>query len=123
MRQDRGSVSILGVALMALTMVLGAAAVQAGAVVVTQSSVNATADLAALAAAQVDRDQRASGASGATALVAACHEASKVVAAQGGAVVSCSRSQSQSVTVTVADYAGPFEVTAAARAGAVPLTF
>lgn len=115
--------SILGVALIGVTVLLGVAAVQAGAVVVTQASVNATADLAALAAAHVDRDQRASGATGFAALSAACLEAANVAQAQGGALTSCTRSPGESVTVMVQGFAGPFEVVATARAGAVALTF
>lgn len=115
--------SVLGVAVMGVTVLLGVVAIQAGAVVVTQASVNAAADLAALAAARVDRDQRASGATSSAALSAACQEAAKVAQAQGGAVVACTRSSGESVKVAVQDFAGPFEVVATARAGAVTLTF
>ncbi len=120
---DRGSVSVLGVAVMGVTVLLGVAAVQAGAVVVTQAGVNAAADLAALAAAHVDRNERASGASSSAALGAACQEAAKVAQAQGTALTSCVRSSGESVTVLVRDFAGPFEIQASARAGSVALTF
>ncbi|WP_291378819.1 Rv3654c family TadE-like protein [Demequina sp.] len=100
-RHDEGSASPVIVALIAVVVVLAAAASHVGAGVIAHAQAGGAADLAALAAAQTDRDWRAQGASPAVALERAC-EAAKDLAHRNGATLSrCARGSGGSVMVVV----------------------
>lgn len=101
------------VATVALLLAGGATALQQG------SRARGAADLAALAAARVDRDQRALGWSLGAALAEACAEAEAVAALNGARVEECSRGANASVIVTVSVPAsgGARGAMATARAG------
>ena len=79
----------------------------------------AAADLAALAAARVDRDSRAQGASAVSGLQSGCQAAIAVASRNGVAMTSCQRGPQFSVNVTVElrVRAWPGPLRASARAG------
>lgn len=101
-----------------VTMGLGAIAVAGGATAREQAG--STAELAALAAARVDRDKRVGGVSDRAALRAACSAAADVTASNGGHLIACARAASHSVLITVAIDSPWGDAKATARAGAVP---
>lgn len=116
---DAGSATPVVAAVLALACVMAVAITAWGGEIGRFAQARGAADLAALAAAHVDRQHRALGAGHSAALVAACGAATDVAAANGADVVSCRRGPEHSVIVTVR-VAGPrglANVTATARAG------
>lgn len=118
-KRDGGSATPVVLAVLAMIAIFGIAAVDGGAVMVANARTDSVADLTALAAARVDRDSRAEGASSDSALHAGCDVASQVAAVNGATVVSCLRGQWASVRVTVEMRlrAWPLPLRASARAG------
>lgn len=120
--RECGSATPIVVTVLAALIVVGLAAVEGGAVTVASARTEAAADLSALAAARVDRDARARGASSADALRAGCEAAAQVASRNGVALSVCERGQRLTVTVTVelSTHAWPRPLRSTARAGAVP---
>lgn len=116
---DEGSVVPVMVAVLAVTCVIGMIVTAWGGGLVRAAQARSAADLAALAAAQLDRDQRARGVSPDRALVAACARATDIAVANGASLDSCTRAVGHSVVVevTVAAPRGLPAATAIARAG------
>ncbi|NYI40286.1 pilus assembly protein TadG-related protein [Demequina lutea] len=116
---ERGSATPLVVAVLAMIAIVGLSAVDGGAVMVASAKTESVADLAVLAAARVDRDSRAEGASAGSALQAGCEAAREVASRNGMAVSSCVRGPRASVLVTVElrVRAWPGPLRASARAG------
>lgn len=98
---QRGSASPLVVAMIAVVMVLAAAASQAGAGLVADARASGAADLAALGAAQADRDLRAQGVSAAASLERACAEAEALSRRNGAILTRCARGNGRSIVVSV----------------------
>jgi hypothetical protein len=107
------------VAVLAVIVIVGLAAVEGGAVIVASAKNESAADLAALAAARVDRDLRAESASSGSALHAGCEAAREVASQNGVAMTSCLRGPRASVDVAVElrVRAWPVPLRASARAG------
>jgi len=106
-------------AVLAIIVMVALAAVDGGSVIVAATKTEAAADLAALAAARVDRDSRAQGASAESALKAGCEAAIAVASRNGVAMISCRRGPRLSVDITVElrVRAWPQPLRASARAG------
>lgn len=117
--RDSGSAAPVVVAALAIMVILGLAAVDAGAVMVAGTRTEAAADLAALAAARVDRDSRAEGASQASALQSGCEAAIEVASLNGATLTSCRRGPRMSVIIAaeLRVRAWPAPLHASARAG------
>lgn len=116
---ERGSVSPVIVAVIAVVMVLTAALAQVGAGLVASARASGAADLSALAAAREDRDLRALGAGSAWSLDEACNVAEQVSRRNGAALTACARAAKSSVVVSVSvPIPGwPTAARASARAG------
>lgn len=116
---DRGSATPIMIAMLAVIVIVSLAAVHGGALIVADAKIEAAADLAALAAARVDRDTRAQGMSPASALRAGCEAARDVASQNGASSIACVRGplMSVSVTVDVRLRAWPVPLQASARAG------
>lgn len=119
MERDRGSATVVIVALMAVIVTVALAVVGGGAALAAHAKSGSTADLAALAAARADRDSRAQGAWPAAALALGCGAASEVARRNGAALVSCRRGPHASVIVRVESpaRAWPWPIRSSARAG------
>jgi secretion/DNA translocation related TadE-like protein len=117
--RDVGSATPIVVAVLAVIVIVGLAAVDGGAVIVASAKNESAADLAALAAARVDRDLRAENASSGSALHAGCEAAREVASQNGVAMTSCLRGPGASVDVAVELRARgwPLPLRAASRAG------
>jgi secretion/DNA translocation related TadE-like protein len=117
--RESGSATPIVVAVLAVIVIVGLAAVDGGAVIVASAKNESAADLAALAAAHVDRDARAENASSGSALHAGCEVAREVASQNGVAVTSCRRGPHASVDVAVELLvrAWPLPLHASARAG------
>ena len=98
---DSGSATPLVVGLVAVVTALAMALSLVGSGLVASARAGGAAQLAALAAAQVDRDQRALGASSAAALRVACVTAREVARHNGTTLTGCVRAVGSSVIVTV----------------------
>ncbi len=98
---ERGSATPVVVAVLAIIVIVGLAAVDGGAAMVGGAKTEAAADLAALAAARVDRDARAGGASPGSALQSGCEAAREVASRNGVALMSCLPGPRHSVNITV----------------------
>lgn len=118
-RDSTGAATPVVVSIIAVIVSVALVVVAAGAAVLTQVKTSSAADLAALAAARVDRDLRAQGVAPRDALVGACSEARSIASLNGGTVVGCVRGKASSVVVTVETHvnAWPRPVSASARAG------
>ena len=119
LERDRGSATPIVVAVLAVIVIVGLAAVDGGAVIVASAKNESVADLAALAAARVDRDLRAESASSGSALHAGCVAAREVASRNGVTMTSCLRGPRASVYVAVElrVRAWPLPLRASARAG------
>ena len=117
--RERGSATPVVLAVLAVIVIVGLAAVHGGAVMVADVRAEATADLAALAAARVDRDSRAKGVSPGSALQAGCEAARAVTSRNGASLIACGRGPRLSVNITVEIrvQAWPVPLRASARAG------
>jgi len=115
----RGSASPVVIAMLAVIMTVSLAVVDAGSVLIARAATSSSADLAALAAAGIDRDLRAEGYSRVTALARGCDAAREVASRNGATVVACRRGDRSSVLVTVRTRtrAWPAPLVASARAG------
>ena len=118
---DGGSATPVILAMLAVVVIVSMAAVHAGAVIVAEAQAEAAADLAALAAARVDRDSRAQGMPPGAALRSGCEAALDVASRNGATSITCVRGQRMSVDVTVEIpmRAWPLPLQASARAGPV----
>ncbi|NTV39751.1 MAG: hypothetical protein HGA51_07320 [Demequinaceae bacterium] len=116
---ERGSATPVVVAVIAIMGIVGLAAVDGGALIVADAKVEAAADLAALAAARVDRDSRAQGASTGSALRWGCAAARDASVRNGVTVVSCQPGPRKSITIAVElrVRSWPMPLRASARAG------
>lgn len=117
--KDEGSAVPVMAAVIAVICVIAIVVTAWGGGLVRVSHARSAADLAALAAAQVDRHHRALGASPALALEHGCNAARDVATANGASLDSCVRAPGYSVLVEVS-VAGPRGMptaTAASRAG------
>ena len=112
-----GSTSPLTVAVIAVVLVLAATASQVGSALIADAKAGGAADLAALAAAQVDRDLRAQGVPAGAALDRACDTAKDLSRRNGARLTACARGLAGSVivSVTIARWPGP--ASARSRAG------
>ena len=117
--RECGSATPVVLAVLAIIVIVALAAVDGGTVMIAGTKTEAAADLAALAAARVDRDSRAQGASAVSALQSGCQAAIAVASRNGVAVTSCQRGPHLSVNVTVElrVRAWPDPLRASARAG------
>ncbi len=117
--RECGSATPVVLAVMAIIVMVALAAVDGGSVMVAATKTEAAADLAALAAARVDRDSRAQGASAGSALQSGCEAATSVASRNGVAMTSCRRGPRFSVDITVELRlrAWPQPLRASARAG------
>lgn len=117
--KDAGSASPLGVAILAVVVCLTGTLAHVGAGLVADAQAQGAADLAALAAARVDRDSRAQGLTAASSLERACQAAADVSARNGASITACVRGANLSVKVAVtgASRGWPTSAAASARAG------
>lgn len=117
--RECGSATPVVVAVLAIIVIVGLAAVDGGSVMVADAKVEAAADLAVLAAARVDRDSRAEGASSEFALQCGCEAAREVASLNGVAMTSCQRGPRLSISIMVdmRVRAWPRPLRASARAG------
>jgi len=117
--RDGGSATPVVIAVLAIIAIVGLAAVDGGAVMIADAKTASQADLSVLAAARVDRDSRAAGASPGAALVSGCAAAREVAALNGATVISCLRGSHNSVRIGVESRvrAWPVPLRASARAG------
>lgn len=100
-RRDDGSAVPVMVAVLAVICAIGVVVTAWGGGMVRATQARGAADLSALAAAEVDRQQRALGADAQRALVRGCEAAAAVASANGAALVSCHRAAGYSVLVEV----------------------
>lgn len=119
-RNDDGSAVPVMVAVLAVICVIGVVVTAWGGGMVRATQARGAADLSALAAAEVDREQRALGADPQWALVRGCEAAADVAAANGAALASCHRAAGFSVVVEVMVTGPPGMPAAAAISRAGP---
>ncbi len=115
-----GSASPIVIAIIAVVVCLAGALAHVGAGLIADAQAQGVADVAALAAARVDRDSRAQGYTFAGSLARGCQTAAEVSARNGASVADCERGADASVIVVVNVARGGWSTsaTASARAGA-----
>jgi secretion/DNA translocation related TadE-like protein len=118
-RDAQGAATPVVLATLAVIVAVALTVVAAGSMVLAQAKTSSAADLAALAAARIDRDARAQGRTPSAALADACDEARAIASLNGAVVTQCERATGLSVRVTVTTRVDvwPEPVAASARAG------